>query len=566
MKGRSRIFLQTLFVCRPRLGSCFVFSPSHNGVFQLHRGVVSRIGTSLANSIDSYDGDNVDSFDSFQNNSWSALSDWVMDSSDFEEIEEIDNANVGKGTKVMSEEDIWIQDAVDEIYNLFPTLDDDSGYEHGTDDKIQASIESEMDEEIAMLVRCNEDPESLLIAGGRAYAPLTNDEKNEVSQLVFLKDGEFEATKFLRDAVSTMFREHAVPSTLDGILSMDRASIASWMTKSLKSEGEGKVSQHDHRVLKTLSDFGSYGSGRLVEEEFQNLYLRCIVGDASNLSTVSVKRHFQLRTPFRDAVWRDIRAHGMISQVEQERLHLVEEQRERTSKLTVHGNGDRKTTDEMFVDECEILDWDYNAPELKRKSKSSTKGSSSHELVEMASDQKTPLRMRDGEFVFIDEESCIGCTHCALIAPTSFKMVESGRARTYFQRNSGDVNQAIDSCPVSCMHHVSYDELKTFETARDKGDMRLDSKNFRQGFTPIPLHVAGMDSDRNRQTSWYHSLKFKCFMSPNCPQKGCYDCPLYNKPGGNPFFIAKHKEAEHIRAQHFIESGEADDFRKKVDL
>jgi hypothetical protein len=28
----------------------------------------------------------------------------------------------------------------------------------------------------------------------------------------------------------------------------------------------------------------------------------------------------------------------------------------------------------------------------------------------MASDGKTPMRIRDGQFVFIDEESCIGCT------------------------------------------------------------------------------------------------------------------------------------------------------------
>lgn len=43
---------------------------------------------------------------------------------------------------------------------------------------------------------------------------------------------------------------------------------------------------------------------------------------------------------------------------------------------------------------------------LERKKKE--KGS--HELVEMAYDGKTPKRIRDGQFVFIDEETCIGCT------------------------------------------------------------------------------------------------------------------------------------------------------------
>eukprot|EP00536_Pseudo-nitzschia_multiseries_P012785 jgi/Psemu1/309415/fgenesh1_kg.508_\ len=339
------------------------------------------------------------------------------------------------------------------------------------------------------------------------------------------------------------------------------------MTKALKSEGEGKVSPHDHRVLKTLSDFGVYGSGRLVEEEFHVLYRRCLLGNESNLSSVSVKRHMQLRTPFRDAVWRDIRAHGIISPIEEERSHLIEELNERNSKLTVHGDNGSKKIDQMIVDECEILDWDYRAPELKkRRSKSSTRNSSSHKLVEMSNDKKTPLRMKDGEFVLIDEESCIGCRKCVDMAPSSFSMMDSGRARTYSQRKTVDVDFAVDSCPASCMHHVSYDELSAFETARDKADLTIDPKTFKQGFTPIPLHVAGMDSDHNRRSSWYHTLKFKCFMSPGCPKKGCFDCPFYSKPGGNPYFIAKQKRAEHTRAQHFIETGEADPFRKALDL
>jgi hypothetical protein len=48
--------------------------------------------------------------------------------------------------------------------------------------------------------------------------------------------------------------------------------------------------------------------------------------------------------------------------------------------------------------------WDF----LNRKDGGREK--SSHELVEMSFDGMTPKRIRDGQFVFIDEETCIGCT------------------------------------------------------------------------------------------------------------------------------------------------------------
>ena len=46
--------------------------------------------------------------------------------------------------------------------------------------------------------------------------------------------------------------------------------------------------------------------------------------------------------------------------------------------------------------------------------------------------------------VFIDEESCIGCSQCATIAPASFKMLEdTGRARTFYQRNTDEIEHAV---------------------------------------------------------------------------------------------------------------------------
>jgi hypothetical protein len=313
----------------------------------------------------------------------------------------------------LSREDIWIRDVVDEIHNDFSTLQEDPPlYDTSFDEPVVSSsadiaMETEMEREIAMLIRCNEEPKSMLLADGKALVPLGKHEKDDVSQLVIFSEENttFMATDFLKDAVTNIFRQHAAPSVFDGVQSLDRAGIASWMTKALQSEGEGKVSPHDRRVLKTLSDYSSYGSGRLLEEDLQELYLSTIAGDTSNLSRVSPIRHLQLRQPFVDAVWRDIRAHGILSPVEEERLLMEDEIRSkndaaksRNPVISING---------PIVDECEILEWnggDVSRQQLEKsnekcsKSRSSSKGLNSHKQLELADDNKTPLRMRDGEF------------------------------------------------------------------------------------------------------------------------------------------------------------------------
>jgi len=556
------------------IGSCLVSAPSRYHGF-------SRVVRFSTGSSDIYEASTNNYNDALSDYVSSASIEWsTIDQSETDDLQKIlagiEEPKIGETNKrkEMSEEDIWVQNAVDEIHNSYSTVDDVSLYDTSFDEpdldrNIEDSTRSNMDDEIAMLVRCNESPNSLLIEEGRAFSPLTKEEKDDVSQLVvWNEDDTFEATDFLLHAVETMFRDHAIPSIKDGILSMDRACVASWMTKALGDEEEGSVSQHDRRVLKTLSKFSKYGSGRMIEENLQTLYFRYIVGDKSKVSSLSAKRHLELRANFIDAVWRDIRAHGILSPVEEERMLLVENLNIRDSELTSNSHswyGDENSEHE-FVDECEILDWGYSTPEDEEshgQNGKNYKHASSHKQVEMANDNKTPLRIRDGDFVFIDEESCIGCMKCSNIASSSFLMMDSGRARTFDQRAGGDVEQAVDACPVSCMHRVSFQELKKFETARD-GDGELGREHSQRSHTP--LHVAGIDSDANHRPSLYHTLRANCVTHSSCPTKGCYDCPSYRHPGENPFFVAKHKEAEHVRAQHFIQSGEATRFRKFVEL
>mmetsp|Transcript_30335 Transcript_30335/g.63175 ORF Transcript_30335/g.63175 Transcript_30335/m.63175 type:complete len:782 (+) Transcript_30335:68-2413(+) len=389
---------------------------------------------------------------------------------------------------------------------------------------------------------------------------------------------------------------------------MNREAIAQWMTRCLSSpfvpsemseqdafswkqsrdSGLFSIGPYDPSVIAILSRYSQHhGSGRLTWDEFKELYLECawngyirelkknraIMGDVNGDIGVLIKGKKNTEKMLENAslgiVWRDLEAHGIFSPAEEERLALL---KELESLVSSYSSREPVSDPELLMDECLLFD-DYEDRLHHREYTDrnddgryafdrlpAKKEKSSYELVEMTTDGETPKRIRDGQFVFIDEESCIGCAQCARISPASFKMIEeTGRARTFYQRNALDIEESVMSCPVNCMHMVSFDELKEMEKSRDSGD-----GNFGQWKSHIPLHVAGRDSDANRKSSWYHYLKAKC-SGERCPQRGCYDCPKYS-PGQNPFFKERHRRAEHIRALDFIASGEADKWRHVVEL
>jgi ferredoxin len=71
--------------------------------------------------------------------------------------------------------------------------------------------------------------------------------------------------------------------------------------------------------------------------------------------------------------------------------------------------------------------------------------------------------------VYVDETTCIGCKHCAHVAPNTFFIEQDyGRSRVFNQDGDGEavVQEAIDTCPVDCIHWVDYSELKQLEAAR----------------------------------------------------------------------------------------------------
>jgi ferredoxin len=71
--------------------------------------------------------------------------------------------------------------------------------------------------------------------------------------------------------------------------------------------------------------------------------------------------------------------------------------------------------------------------------------------------------------VFVDEFTCIGCKHCAHVAPNAFYIEpEYGRSRVIRQEGDSEelIQEAIDTCPVDCIHWVNFAELKNLEEER----------------------------------------------------------------------------------------------------
>ena len=62
--------------------------------------------------------------------------------------------------------------------------------------------------------------------------------------------------------------------------------------------------------------------------------------------------------------------------------------------------------------------------------------------------------------VWVDDFDCVGCRYCAHVASNTFVVVpETGRCRAV--RQDGDtidrIQEAIDTCPVDCIHWVDFE-------------------------------------------------------------------------------------------------------------
>ena len=56
--------------------------------------------------------------------------------------------------------------------------------------------------------------------------------------------------------------------------------------------------------------------------------------------------------------------------------------------------------------------------------------------------------------VYVDQSVCIGCGLCVSTIPEVFRLNEAGVSEVHNQSGSNEVKiqEAIDSCPVNCIH------------------------------------------------------------------------------------------------------------------
>jgi hypothetical protein len=317
------------------------------------------------------------------------------------------------------QQDPWLRQTFDRLFQDDVTISGDSGsHDHvgdlagaavtaGADAHSKAEIDEQqfledMGEEISLLVRCNEDPTQLLIRSGKALPPLTRPERDELRQLISAET--WEPTVFLTEAVAGMFNRYAskAPTTNKAaekeedtvdVTIMDRNGVAEWF-----SVCSGKpVGPHDPRVQSILSRFGDYGRGALTLPNLLDLYVKAIIGDRDRHSTPWSSLQ-KLRGDGIAQVWRDVRRHGILGPVELERklLALQLEDDLKKNSAGAMGGSMLQASAGMLLDECEIVDDELIASKSLRKRASGPK--SSHQLVELADDGKTPLWMQDGDF------------------------------------------------------------------------------------------------------------------------------------------------------------------------
>jgi len=164
----------------------------------------------------------------------------------------------------------------------------------------------------------------------------------------------------------------------------------------------------------------------------------------------------------------------------------------------------------------------------------------SHTTVDR--DEETGELVRT-QMVYVDEVTCIGCTHCAMIAQSTFFMEpEQGRARVFQQWGDDQetIEIAIETCPVDCIHYVPYEELQELEVER-RGQL----------INNMARLVNQSENGATTSKKFSKAQKISGNMSSrcnNCPSRGCADCPMYGV-GKNPYFEKKEEQRKERMAR-----------------
>jgi hypothetical protein len=185
--------------------------------------------------------------------------------------------------------------------------------------------------------------------------------------------------------VRAIFQRHA-RSKINGevALVMEGGQIARWMQVCLRQQDddvdrnkrtENSVSVFDGRVRSVLGQYGQ--SGAIFEEGLQRLYAEAARNNP-------------------DAVWRDLRAHGIVSPAEFQYALQVQDLTAASSSTTVpDALLAYSAISTMPLDECDLMEDEMDVEEVARTDRH---GKSSHEKVELVPNTQTPLWIKDGEF------------------------------------------------------------------------------------------------------------------------------------------------------------------------
>lgn len=384
-----------------------VHHPNHHDVTSSDRARLLLLYTSTTNWNNNPDSawSVTDDWDKLSDANHSPNSDDVLSTMDAASLAALRMQNFGmsvftRGT--LSKEDEWLEKTIDDI--LTSTSADDVTVDVAGKDTLDTDrFLDSMGDEIAMLVRCNEDPRQLLIEQGRAVAELTDAERNDVRQLVFYDNNnndhhQWKATPFLKEACATIFQQHSAKRPIVNgdhglnkggpVTLIDKAGIASWMNQCLLNE---VVGQHEKRVTQTLARHGRGGTMTVVE--FVQMYLSVLTGDEQeHASFTDIHEMEKHRAPEIEAVWRDIRNHGIVSPAEFERnmkVAALKEEFRPSAEIAIN--------EHTILDECELL-----TEEEETSLTTDRHGKSSHEHVELVpshvATKPIPVWIKDGDF------------------------------------------------------------------------------------------------------------------------------------------------------------------------
>ncbi|KAK7342423.1 hypothetical protein VNO80_25374 [Phaseolus coccineus] len=137
------------------------------------------------------------------------------------------------------------------------------------------------------------------------------------------------------------------------------------------------------------------------------------------------------------------------------------------------------------------------------------------------------------DHVFVDEFSCIGCKNCANVACDVFGIEEEfGRARAYSQCGKSDlVQQAIDSCPVDCIHWTSAAQLSLLEDEMRRVE-RVNVALMLSGMGSASTDVFRMASSRweKRQAKVLEQAKLRMMKEKGSDKADMFWNNLWGKP------------------------------------